>query len=60
MKRVKVGRAYLANIRGKVRAVRIEWELQPGTWGAINLETGRMVKITSPAMLLEEIHEVSK
>jgi hypothetical protein len=48
---VEIGKTYLAKITNKVVQVRIDAESRYGGWDATNLETGKKVRIKSPAKL---------
>jgi len=44
---IQVGKVYAAKISGVVVPVRLAGESRHGGWDAINLRTGRMVRIKS-------------
>jgi hypothetical protein len=48
---VKIGRVYTAKVTNKVVQVRIEAESRYGGWDAMNMTTGKKVRIKSPARL---------
>lgn len=49
--RVKVGRIYVAKVSGKRTTVRIVSESPYGGWDAVNLDTGRGVRIRTAGRL---------
>jgi hypothetical protein len=51
---VKIGGTYIAKVTNKVVQVRIDAESRYGGWDAVNLETGKKVRIQSPARLRGE------
>lgn len=48
---VKIGRVYTAKVTNKLVQVRIEAESRYGGWDAINVSTGKKVRIKSPTRL---------
>ena len=50
-KEIQLGRCYVAKVSGNLTRVRIDSESIYGRWNGINLETGKKVRIKSPARL---------
>jgi len=51
---VKIGSVYTAKVSDKLVEVRIDGENRHGGWDAVNLSTGKKVRIKSPARLRAE------
>lgn len=56
-KDVALGKVYVAKISGRLVRVRLVAESSYGGWDALNLATGRQVRIKSAAKLREEVKE---
>jgi hypothetical protein len=52
---VRLGAVYVAKVSGTLTRVRLERESRYGGWDAVNLATGRPVRIRSAARLRWEV-----
>jgi hypothetical protein len=52
---VRIGAVYLAKVSGALTQVRIASECMSGGWYAVNLATGRTIRIRSAARLRQEV-----
>lgn len=52
---VSVGRTYVAKVSGKITKVKLVSESLHGGWDAVNVETGRRVRIRTAARLRKEV-----
>lgn len=54
-KEVGVGRTYVAKVSGVLTVVRLTGVSRFGGWDAVNVKTGRPVRIKTAARLREEV-----
>jgi len=57
---IQIGRVYITKVSGQLSRVRIDSDSFYGGWNGTNLETGKKVRIKSPARLRFEYRPAAK
>lgn len=59
-KNIEIGQTYVAKVSGRITAVRIVDESPYGGWNAVNVATGRSVRIKSAQRLRRPAPDMSE